>query len=106
MVDVPCSGTGTLRRNPELKYRISAEWISRLVKTQREIFDESFQYLKRDPDSRIVYATCSVFKRENEDQIEYFKKKYGLKEVGERISFLPQYNGYDGLFGVVLAPIQ
>jgi len=106
LVDAPCSGTGTLRRNPELKYRITAQWISRLVQQQREIFHEAFQYLKKDPNSRIVYATCSVFKKENEDQIEYFKRKYGLTEIGERIQSLPQLNGYDGMFGVVLAPIK
>jgi 16S rRNA (cytosine967-C5)-methyltransferase len=79
LVDAPCSGTGTLRRNPELKYRITSEWVSRLTKIQREIFHEAYQYLKKDPNARIIYATCSIFSKENDDQIEYFKKKYGLR---------------------------
>ena len=46
LVDAPCSGTGTLRRNPDMKWRFSSEGLAELVTKQRVIFEEAFQYSK------------------------------------------------------------
>jgi 16S rRNA C967 or C1407 C5-methylase (RsmB/RsmF family) len=96
LVDAPCSGTGTLRRNPDAKWKIDAPMIERLIEQQRTIFAEAIQHLK--PDGRIVYATCSILPEENEKQMDYFIKTHALVLDGEPLSLLPQEGGMDGFF--------
>jgi len=95
-VDAPCSGTGTLRRNPDMKWKYSDAMLERLVSTQREIFQAALPYLKKN--GRIVYATCSLLAEENEQQIEYFLKNYDLEPTGEYLKTVPSKNGPDGFF--------
>lgn len=102
-VDVPCSGTGTMRRNPDLKYRLDKERMKFYIDTQRSVFNDALNYLK--PKGRIIYSTCSILKDENEKQIEYFKKKYKLK-VEEISQSLPEEGGKDGYFAVILSKIN
>ncbi|TXI36441.1 MAG: RsmB/NOP family class I SAM-dependent RNA methyltransferase [Nitrosomonas sp.] len=101
LVDAPCSGTGTLRRNPDMKWRFEIEWISRLQGQQRTIFERALSFLK--PGGRIVYATCSVLRAENEVQSEHFAKTYGLQIEGQPFKSLPTQGGMDGFFGVTFA---
>lgn len=100
LVDAPCSGSGTLRRNPDMKWRFEPEFRNNLCIEQRKIFETAFKFLKRG--GKIVYATCSLFKAENEDQIEYFSKKHYLK-IDEEKGWLPQENGMDGFFVAVFS---
>lgn len=100
LVDAPCSGTGTLRRNPDMKWKFSEETVRRLCAEQRKIFSEALSYLK--PGGSIVYATCSLLKEENEDQIEYFLKSFPLKLVGEPFRSDPANTSMDGFFAVSL----
>jgi 16S rRNA (cytosine967-C5)-methyltransferase len=65
LVDAPCSGLGTLRRNPDLKWRQSPKAIEELRIKQAAILDSAARLLK--PGGRLVYATCSLLKSENED---------------------------------------
>ncbi len=58
LIDVPCSGTGTLRRNPDQKWNLDAAMLQRLVAEQKAIAEEALPYLK--PSGRLVYATCSI----------------------------------------------
>jgi 16S rRNA (cytosine967-C5)-methyltransferase len=74
LVDAPCSGTGTLARNPELKWRLKPEDIVRLAEMQSRILDRALDVLA--PGGRLVYATCSLEPEENEAVVE--------KVVGER----------------------
>ncbi len=64
LVDAPCSGLGTLRRNPDLKWRQSAKAVQELVVKQAAILDSAARLLK--PGGRLVYATCSILPQENE----------------------------------------
>ncbi|MFA6914840.1 MAG: RsmB/NOP family class I SAM-dependent RNA methyltransferase [Parachlamydiales bacterium] len=100
LADVPCSGTGTLRRNPDMKWRYDDELLQRLLGQQRMIFEKALSYLK--PDGSIVYATCSLLDEENEMQVEHFLKTYGLKLVGEPFKSIPSFKGMDGFFGAVM----
>lgn len=100
LVDAPCSGTGTLRRNPDMKWRFQAEWVTRLQGQQRTIFERALSYLK--PSGRIVYATCSLLSAENEIQTAHFCHTYGLVVEGEPLKTLPSQGGMDGFYGVVL----
>lgn len=102
LVDVPCSGSGTLRRNPDLKWKITPDEIRDLVGKQRAIFEQGLSYLKDG--GKIVYGTCSILKEENEDQVAHFMKTYSLK-VDETFKSVPKKAGMDGLFGVVLSRI-
>lgn len=100
LVDAPCTGTGTMRRNPDMKWDFSEEMVIRLQGQQRVIFEKALSYLK--PGGKIVYATCSVLNEENQDQIAHFMKTYNLKLVKEPFQSLPIDNGMDGFFGAVL----
>lgn len=100
LVDAPCSGSGTLRRNPDMKWRYNDELLQRLLGQQRVIFEKALSFLK--PGGSIVYATCSLLDEENELQIEHFQKTYGLKVVGTPFKTLPSFKGMDGFFGAVM----
>ncbi len=100
LVDVPCSATGTLRRHPEQKSRLTKSFIDNLALKQRAIFKEALLYLK--PNGKIVYATCSVLKEENEEQLDFFLKNYPLKLVSPPFQSLPKQNEMDGFYAVVL----
>lgn len=106
LLDVPCSGTGTLRRHPALKYRIGHAQIAEYVKTQREIIDDAVCFLDFSKStSRLVYATCSILWLENMNQVEYILNKYGDKlEVDKTFSTVTKRGGYDGFFSAVFRP--
>ena len=70
IVDAPCSGLGTLRRNPDLKWRQSPESVTEMNAKQASILVAAAKLLK--PGGRLVYATCSVLPSENEDIAEAF----------------------------------
>ncbi len=98
LADVPCSGTGTLRRNPDMKWKIDAPMIERLIQEQRTIFAEAVRYAK--PGAMIVYATCSILPQENEEQVELFLRTLPLIKEKE-LKLLPEVGGCDGFYGVV-----
>lgn len=100
-VDAPCSGSGTYRRSPEQKWRFSLEMLSELVFKQREIVKEAMSYLRRG--GTLIYATCSLLKEENEKQVLFFEKHYGLKRAKDPLSLLPVANGSDGFFATCLS---
>ncbi len=97
-VDAPCSGTGTLRRNPDLKWKIDAQMISELLGKQRSIFEKALALLK--PGGHIVYCTCSILPDENEEQVEHFLKHHPLTKVDSFSSF-PITDEMDGFFATV-----
>jgi 16S rRNA (cytosine967-C5)-methyltransferase len=68
LVDAPCSGTGTLARNPEIKWRLKAEDISRMQAYQLEILSSAMNHVA--PRGRIIYSTCSLEPEENEEVVE------------------------------------
>lgn len=74
LVDAPCSGLGTLRRNPDLKWRQSAKAVQELVVKQAAILDSAARLLK--PGGRLVYATCSILPQENEAIAEAFTQAH------------------------------
>lgn len=99
-VDVPCSGSGTLRRNPDLKWKFSPETLNRLVEEQRKILTEALAYLS--PNGKIVYATCSILPQENEQQLDFFEQDLGLDLMSRPFRSYPTEGGMDGFFGAVL----
>jgi 16S rRNA (cytosine967-C5)-methyltransferase len=100
LADVPCSGTGTLRRNPDMKWKFDEQTLPRLIGLQRQIFEKALSFMR--PDGRIVYGTCSILKEENQHQLEHFLHTYQLCVEGDIFQSLPIPGGMDGFFGVVL----
>jgi 16S rRNA (cytosine967-C5)-methyltransferase len=92
LVDAPCSGTGTLRRNPEIRWRLAPEDLPRLAEQQRRILSRAIEVLK--PGGRLVYSTCSVEHDENEEVIADVEGLSLLK----KIRTWPQREGSDGFF--------
>lgn len=74
VVDAPCSGTGTWRRSPDAKYRLTPETLKELNKTQAELLEKAFNHIRRG--GRVVYITCSILRDENEDIIETFLSRH------------------------------
>jgi 16S rRNA (cytosine967-C5)-methyltransferase len=81
LLDVPCSGLGVLRRNPDAKWKMTPEFIARIRETQLTILQEYTVMLK--PGGKLVYATCSILPSEDEDQVRNFLSRnteYTLEE--------------------------
>ncbi len=70
LVDAPCSGSGTWRRNPDAKWRLSEQGLLELVALQGKILEQASELVK--PGGRLVYATCSLLPEENERQVAAF----------------------------------
>lgn len=98
-VDAPCSGTGTLRRNPDQKWKFSLALLNRLIGQQRMIFERALSFVK--PGGHIIYATCSILHAENEKQTNHFMETYNLKMAKEPFVSLPHYGGMDGFYAAV-----
>ncbi|WP_373278958.1 RsmB/NOP family class I SAM-dependent RNA methyltransferase [Chitinimonas koreensis] len=116
LVDAPCSGLGTLRRNPDLKFRQSAAAVDELNAKQAAILASAARLVKVG--GRLVYATCSILPRENQDIVEAFlaahpgfelvpantvlaEQKVEL-DTGDYLRLDPQRHGCDGFFAAVL----
>lgn len=100
LLDVPCSGLGVLRRNPDAKWKLSLEFINEIKKTQQEILSNYSQMLK--PGGIMVYATCSILPRENQDQIKQFlESQKGEFELLKDRAVLPS-EGFDGFYMAAL----
>lgn len=101
LLDVPCSGLGVLRRNPDAKWKLSPEEMQRTLELQTQILNDYSQMVK--PGGMMVYATCSVMPAENQDQVNKFLKTHadGWKLV-EQIHVLPNKQGFDGFYGALL----
>ncbi|MDR1934408.1 MAG: RsmB/NOP family class I SAM-dependent RNA methyltransferase [Candidatus Accumulibacter sp.] len=116
LVDVPCSGLGTLRRNPDLKWRQTPESVAELCVKQASILRAAAALLK--PGGRLVYATCSLLDGENDGVVDGFLAghpdfaplsagdilgRQGIAvDTGERLRLMPHRHGTDGFFAAVM----
>ena len=89
LVDAPCSGLGTLRRNPDLKWRQSLQAVQEMTLKQAAILSSAARLLK--PGGRLVYATCSILAQENEAIAEAFSAAhpdFSVLQAGELLTLL------------------
>jgi 16S rRNA (cytosine967-C5)-methyltransferase len=115
LVDAPCSGLGTLRRNPDLKWRQNAAAVAELVAKQASILDAAAMLVK--PGGRLVYATCSLLDAENDEVVAAFRARrpefrllpaegilagQGITLAGEMLRLRPDIQGTDGFFAAAL----
>ena len=101
VVDVPSSGTGVFRNNPELKWKYNDDFVKNCVEKQREIFSQAVKYLRRK-NGKIVYITGSVLPEENAEQVKYFCLTHKLLLSKEPVHSLPQSRGMNGFFCAVM----
>ncbi len=95
LVDAPCSGTGTWRRNPELRWRLTPDRLARLLAVQARLIDIAASLLR--PGGRLVYAVCSVLQAEGADQAAAAARRTGLMP-GPMRALSPAADGCDGFF--------
>ena len=122
LIDAPCTGTGTFRRNPDLKWRLAPSELERINKIQKDVLEHASRLVKKG--GRMVYATCSMLKRENQDVVEAFLAQHpewhlvpaaevlaqqGItfdakqwERFGDYFQMLPHVNSTDGFFAAVL----
>jgi 16S rRNA (cytosine967-C5)-methyltransferase len=116
LVDAPCSGFGTLRRNPDLKWRHGPQAVAELAAKQLRILGAAAGLVK--PGGRLVYATCSILQEENEAVIAVFQAAHpGFAllscnellaaqhirlDTGEQLRLWPHRHGSDGFFAAAL----
>ena len=117
LVDAPCSGLGTLRRNPDLKWRLDEEAVSERRAKQNSILAAAARLVK--PGGLMLYATCSLLDQENAEVVEHFlgthaqfrirpanaalaQQRIAL-DTGEYLRLAPHVHGTDGFFAALLA---
>lgn len=74
LIDVPCSGLGIIRKKPEIKWNKKAKELRELVQIQRTIMENAWNYLQEG--GELIYSTCTLNKRENEENIDWFVEKH------------------------------
>lgn len=121
LVDAPCSGTGTIRRNPGMKWTVSTEMVKELHVKQSMILSNYARCVKVH--GTIVYATCSLMKEENDDVVEAFLASHPdfvLRDPGEVLQryqldtlvnnryfqLMPHRHGTDGFFAAIMKRIR
>lgn len=116
LVDAPCTGTGTWRRNPDARLRLAADDLAELRPKQARILDDAAVLVR--PGGRLIYATCSLLPEENEIQVEDFLIRHPDYTIlpldqgwtlptpppgaGPFLSLTPRRHGTDGFFGAIL----
>lgn len=107
LLDVPCSGLGVLRRNPDTKWKLSLEEIQRLTTLQKEILQKYSELCKVN--GLMVYATCSILPKENEKQVQWFlnETEEGKKwQLEKEIRVWPHKHGFDGFYAALLKRVN
>ncbi len=102
LVDAPCSGSGTWRRNPELRWRMDESGFQELLIKQQDILSKAAPLVKSG--GRLVYATCSILRPENRGQIEAFLEKHPDFHLSDDkvLELNPFNHGTDGFFAAAL----
>lgn len=100
LLDVPCTGIGVIRKKPDIKWSRCSDDIEELSTIQEKILNNCAEYLKNG--GKMVYSTCTIFKRENQMQIEKFLKTHDDFKLLEEINLYPNVNNTDGFYIAVL----
>lgn len=96
LLDVPCSGLGVLKRNPDAKWKLRPEFIEEIKMVQAEILSEYSKMLKVG--GKMVYATCSILRSENEDQVDNFLKLNKEFKLIRQKRVYASKEGFDGFY--------
>jgi len=96
LLDVPCTGLGTLRRNPDLKWKLKESYVNEVKEKQKNILQSYSRMVK--PGGKLVYATCSILPSENQDQVQLFLSNNANFKLEKQQTLLPSVFGFDGFY--------
>ncbi|MCL1079976.1 RsmB/NOP family class I SAM-dependent RNA methyltransferase [Parashewanella spongiae] len=96
LLDVPCSGLGVLKRNPDAKWRDTSERLPVLINLQKEILQSYSRMVK--PGGILIYATCSIMPQENREQVDLFLENNSDFRLIEDENISPAKTGFDGFY--------
>ncbi|NQW30859.1 MAG: RsmB/NOP family class I SAM-dependent RNA methyltransferase [Ignavibacteria bacterium] len=100
LVDAPCSGTGVLRRNPDILWHLTEKSLEELCTIQQEVLKRGFVILK--PGGYLLFATCSLLPQEGEQQIVSFLSEHKNATLEKEVRFMPGENGGDGFYTALI----
>lgn len=100
LLDVPCSGLGVLRRNPDTKWKLKESDLNNIWELQKDIITRYSKMVKKG--GRMVYATCSILPSENEKQVEAFLAENPEWELDHYLRHWAHKEGFDGFFAALL----
>lgn len=100
LLDVPCSATGTIGRNPAAKWLFHEKALEEIITIQRDLIDTFSKLVK--PDGQLIYATCSILRAESEDIVSEFLQVHPSFEIQQEKRFLPGRDQTDGFYFAVL----
>lgn len=104
LLDVPCSGLGVLRRNPDAKWKLSLDFIAKVKELQQHIINDYCMMVK--PGGMMVYSTCSILSSENEKQVKQFLQSKGDQfELVEEKRTWPS-EGFDGFYMALIKRVK
>ncbi|WP_353683945.1 16S rRNA (cytosine(967)-C(5))-methyltransferase RsmB [Thermodesulfovibrio sp. 3907-1M] len=104
ILDAPCSSTGVIRRNPDVRYRVSEEEIKRLSEIQKHMIEKVSHFLAKD--GILLYSVCSTEPEEAEEVIESFLQKHDEFSSINKLRTYPHTHGMDGFFMAKLLRIK
>ena len=104
LLDVPCSGLGVIKRNPDAKWKLKPEFIDNIRTTQQKILSEYADMVKLG--GQIVYATCSILPIENTLQVETFLQQNSSFEMVKQEIISPNQSGFDGFYMALLKKVK
>ncbi|NLH63704.1 MAG: 16S rRNA (cytosine(967)-C(5))-methyltransferase RsmB [Erysipelotrichaceae bacterium] len=96
LVDAPCSGLGDLRHKPEIRLHLKPEDLDEIIDVQKGILDTAASYARKN--GILIYSTCTLNKKENEEQIRHFLEIHQEFSLEEEKTIFPFENGGDGFF--------
>lgn len=96
LIDAPCSGLGVLKRNPDAKWKLQADFIENIKKTQQEILDKYHVMVKKG--GKMLYVTCSIMPSENQNQVTTFLANNTHFTLEKEEIVLPSETGFDGFY--------
>ncbi len=100
LLDVPCSGLGVLRRNPDAKWKLKPEFLDTIRQTQQEIITNYSKIVKKM--GKMVYATCSILPSENQNQVQVFLEENKDWAFIKDRTVYPSVEGFDGFYMALL----
>jgi 16S rRNA (cytosine967-C5)-methyltransferase len=119
LVDAPCSGVGTIRRNPWLKWSITESLVEHYARIQTELLEFNAQFVK--PGGCLIYSTCSLFQQENDDVVDSFLKshstfqpinlhdqisQFDLSSESRYLTLYTHRHGTDGFFVAMMGRVK
>lgn len=100
LIDAPCSGTGVLRRNPDILWHLKEESLTELCAAQMEVLERGFVILK--PHGNLLYISCSLLPEEGENQIAKFLAEHTNAVLERDVRLMPGDNGGDGFYAALI----